>query len=256
MPAPAAALSRRALDTALLRAGRGRRRRDRARRRRRARSRTARCGSTMAGRSRATASSSPPASMSCAARRGPRPGANAAIGLRWRLAASPALTRLLAGRIELHLFRGGYAGLDLQEDGGANLCLAVRPARFAAAGRPPGHAARRSLRAEAPALADRDRRRRDGRPGAGDRQRPLWLARDDGDARPLPHRRPVRRHPVARRRGHGDRDRQRRAPPPRRSCAASPRRSSSPASRAACAARSRLPPRCGTPPNIPPARAR
>jgi flavin-dependent dehydrogenase len=56
------------------------------------------------------------------------------IGLRFRLAASPALDRLLAGRIELHLFRGGYAGLLLQEDGAANLCLAARGWRLDEAG--------------------------------------------------------------------------------------------------------------------------
>ncbi len=84
----------------------------------------------------------------------PKAGANAAIGLRWRLAPSPALTRLVEGRIELHLFRGGYAGLNLQEDGGANLCLAVRPARFAEAGHRP-ETLLAELEAEAPALAAR-----------------------------------------------------------------------------------------------------
>ena len=38
-----------------------------------------------------------------------------ALGLRWRLAATPAMTALLAGRIELHLLRGGYAGLVLPQ---------------------------------------------------------------------------------------------------------------------------------------------
>ncbi len=84
----------------------------------------------------------------------PRPGANAAIGLRWRLAPSAALTRLIAGRIELHLFRGGYAGLNLQEHGGANLCLAVRPSRLAEAGNRPD-ALLAALAEEAPALARR-----------------------------------------------------------------------------------------------------
>ena len=84
----------------------------------------------------------------------PRPDRNAAIGLRWRLAPSPALTRLVAGRIELHLFRGGYAGLALQEDGGANLCLAVRPARLAEADNRPDSLLAQ-LAGEAPALAER-----------------------------------------------------------------------------------------------------
>ena len=61
-------------------------------------------------------------------------GADPAIGLRRRLIPSPALTRALAGVIELHLFRHGYAGLLLQEDGAANLCLSVAGSRFAEAG--------------------------------------------------------------------------------------------------------------------------
>ena len=40
----------------------------------------------------------------------------------------------LAGRIELVLFRGGYAGLQLVEDGLANLCLLVRRSAYRAAG--------------------------------------------------------------------------------------------------------------------------
>lgn len=57
-----------------------------------------------------------------------------ALGLRIRLAAHPALTRMVGGAIELHLFDGGYAGLMLQENGDANLCLAVRKSRFARCG--------------------------------------------------------------------------------------------------------------------------
>ena len=53
-----------------------------------------------------------------------------------RLPASPALTRLLAGAIELHLFPGGYVGLCLQEDGTGNLCMAVHRSRLTAAGSP------------------------------------------------------------------------------------------------------------------------
>ena len=54
-----------------------------------------------------------------------RQAADPAIGLRWRLEPSRALHQLIDGCIELHLFRGGYAGLARQE-AGANLCLAVR----------------------------------------------------------------------------------------------------------------------------------
>ncbi|MDB5684625.1 MAG: monooxygenase FAD-binding protein [Sphingomonas bacterium] len=61
-------------------------------------------------------------------------GPDPAVGLRTRLAPSPALASALEGVIELHLFRSGYAGLLLQEDGAANLCMSVARSRFAAAG--------------------------------------------------------------------------------------------------------------------------
>ena len=61
-------------------------------------------------------------------------GADPAIGLRSRLTPTPALTSALDGVIELHVFRHGYAGLLLQEDGAANLCLSVARSRFVAAG--------------------------------------------------------------------------------------------------------------------------
>ncbi len=60
-----------------------------------------------------------------------------ALGLRVRLAAHPALTKLMAESIELHLFDQGYVGLVLQESGDANLCLAVRKSRLAEAGGDP-----------------------------------------------------------------------------------------------------------------------
>jgi menaquinone-9 beta-reductase len=49
------------------------------------------------------------------------------VGLRTAIAAPSDL----AGTIELHLYNGGYAGLLLQEDGAANLCLSVAQARLA-----------------------------------------------------------------------------------------------------------------------------
>ena len=94
------------------------------------------------------------------------------VGLRAALAASPALARDLAGTIELHLYDGGYAGLLLQEDGAANLCLSVARARMA---RRAGGAARRRWSKEAPLLGRADRRRAPARLG-GDRRRALWLA--------------------------------------------------------------------------------
>ena len=66
----------------------------------------------------------------------PRDDADPALGLRVRLAPSPVLSRLVEGAIELHLFDRGYAGLALHEDGGANLCLAVRKSRLGEAGGP------------------------------------------------------------------------------------------------------------------------
>lgn len=63
-------------------------------------------------------------------------GRDPAMGLRVRLSAGPALDRLVGDSIELHLFDGGYAGLVRQEDGSANLCLAVRRSRLTAAGGP------------------------------------------------------------------------------------------------------------------------
>lgn len=84
----------------------------------------------------------------------PRAAGDAAVGLRWRLGASPALTRLVDRRIELHLFRAGYAGLVLQEDGGANLCLAMRHSRIAELDRKPENVLT-TLAEECPALADR-----------------------------------------------------------------------------------------------------
>jgi len=55
-------------------------------------------------------------------------------GIRAALPASPERHRALAGMIELHLFNGGYAGLLLQEDGTANLCISVTRHRLTQAG--------------------------------------------------------------------------------------------------------------------------
>ena len=82
------------------------------------------------------------------------PDEDPALGLRVRLGASPALARDLDGTIELHLFRRGYAGLLLQEDGSANLCLSVAQSRLREAGGHP-EALIAALAREAPRLADR-----------------------------------------------------------------------------------------------------
>lgn len=78
---------------------------------------------------------------------------DASLGLRVRLAASPALMRLIGDAIELHLFDRGYAGLNLQEDGSGNLCLAVHRSRLAEAGSPDALMA--ALARESGPLADR-----------------------------------------------------------------------------------------------------
>lgn len=84
----------------------------------------------------------------------PRPGKDPALGLRRRIAPAPGLHHLIGDAIELHLFRGGYAGLMLQEDGSANLCMAVRKSRLAEAGGDPG-ALIAALAADSPALGER-----------------------------------------------------------------------------------------------------
>jgi flavin-dependent dehydrogenase len=81
-------------------------------------------------------------------------GADPAIGLRASLGVSGALTKALSGMIELHLFGHGYAGLLLQEDGSANLCLSVAQSRLREAGGQPA-LLMAMLAAEAPRLADR-----------------------------------------------------------------------------------------------------
>ena len=83
----------------------------------------------------------------------PRPGHDPALGLRVRLGPAGALTRLVEGAIELHLVDRGYAGLVLQEDGSANLCLAVRKSRLSEAGGPA--ALLQSIGREVPRLGER-----------------------------------------------------------------------------------------------------
>lgn len=56
----------------------------------------------------------------------PRKASDPALGLRLRLNPSLALRAELDGAIELHLFKGGYAGIVLQEHGSANICIAVK----------------------------------------------------------------------------------------------------------------------------------
>lgn len=67
----------------------------------------------------------------------PRPAGDPTLGLRVRLPPSPHLAKLVDDAIELHLFDRGYAGIVLQEDGSANVCLAVRKSRLGDAGGDP-----------------------------------------------------------------------------------------------------------------------
>jgi flavin-dependent dehydrogenase len=78
-----------------------------------------------------------------------RPVGNRALSAGLRTAIAPPAD--LVGTIELHLYNGGYAGLLLQEDGAANLCLSVAQARMAD-GR---EALLAALLREAPLLAER-----------------------------------------------------------------------------------------------------
>jgi flavin-dependent dehydrogenase len=66
----------------------------------------------------------------------PLPGrrGEGAVGLRTSFLPDAETRAALTGTIELHPFNGGYAGLLLQEDGRANLCMSVAAARLRRAG--------------------------------------------------------------------------------------------------------------------------
>ncbi|HWF76290.1 MAG TPA: FAD-dependent monooxygenase [Caulobacteraceae bacterium] len=57
------------------------------------------------------------------------------VGFKLYFTLEPAQRRALEGAVEIVMFDGGYAGLQLVEDGRANLCLLVREAHFASVGR-------------------------------------------------------------------------------------------------------------------------
>lgn len=80
-------------------------------------------------------------------------GSDPTLGLRVRIAAAPGLTRLVGDAIELHLFDRGYVGIALQEDGSANVCMAVHRSRLNEAGDPERLLA--ALGEECPALGER-----------------------------------------------------------------------------------------------------
>ncbi len=60
--------------------------------------------------------------------------ADPVVGFRTALAPARPLQEALYRTIELHLFEGGYAGLLLQDDGSANLCVSVARQRLNRAG--------------------------------------------------------------------------------------------------------------------------
>lgn len=80
--------------------------------------------------------------------------ADSTLGLRVKIGPHPKLTALIGSSIELHLFDRGYVGLLLQEDGRANLCLAVRKSRLAEADGKP-ETLLRQLGDAIPALGER-----------------------------------------------------------------------------------------------------
>ena len=80
-------------------------------------------------------------------------GSDPTLGLRVRVAAAPGLTRLIGDAIELHLFDRGYVGIALQEDGSANVCMAVHRSRLNEAGDPDKLLT--ALGEECPALGER-----------------------------------------------------------------------------------------------------
>ncbi len=56
------------------------------------------------------------------------------IGFKMHFRLNPAAQAMLAGHIELIFFAGGYAGLQMIEDGVANLCLLAQRKKFAQCG--------------------------------------------------------------------------------------------------------------------------
>ncbi len=66
--------------------------------------------------------------------RRPAPLGEDLVGFKMYFRLNPAAQHALASHITLILFRDGYAGLQLVEDGQANLCLLVNRSRFQRAG--------------------------------------------------------------------------------------------------------------------------
>lgn len=107
----------------------------------------------------------------------PRPATETqTIGIRVRLSPHPGLSRLVGGAIELHLFGQGYCGVELQEAGRGNLCLAVRKSRLGESGGDPDRLLAEWAN-ESPAFAERLAFRESGSDAIG--AVPYgWIARD------------------------------------------------------------------------------
>lgn len=58
-------------------------------------------------------------------RRSAQPNSHRSIGLKMHLRLADAAQEQLRGAVEVHLFKGGYAGLEPIEDGKANLCFLI-----------------------------------------------------------------------------------------------------------------------------------
>ncbi|CAN5544307.1 hypothetical protein BH09PSE4_BH09PSE4_10590 [soil metagenome] len=85
-----------------------------------------------------------------------------ALGLRIRIGPAPRLAQAIGEMIELHLFDRGYAGIVLQEDGTANVCMAVHRSRLDEAGDP--EKLLEALARESPRLSERLAYRASGTP--------------------------------------------------------------------------------------------
>lgn len=110
--------------------------------------------------------------------RRPRSDPDPALGLRLRLPPSADLDSLIGDAIELHLFEGGYAGIVLQEDRSANVCLAIRKSRLTESGGNP-HDLLADLIAEYPQFGMRLRKADAAAPVDAIAAVPYgWIARD------------------------------------------------------------------------------
>ena len=120
---------------------------------------------------------------------------NDLVGFKLHLRLDPEQRRAVDGHVELTLFRGGYAGLQLVSDAHATLCLLVRRRRLAALGGT-WDALSRADRRRRPAAAPPPRRVRAAvAPApADDRRHSLWPGRR-GRRRGMAPRRPGRGDP-------------------------------------------------------------